>query len=537
MSSSNGTEYYLKSMNGIKAFDDGSGTVIEDDTITVKTIDCEMITADSFFTDSFNLELLNTTSILSITGNLTVDCDLTTTGTTYTDTISSQTGATGTIAIIGDLQAIKLKSDYIEVSSNISCLNCSADYTLNCITLQADYVNVSSLGNISANTLISPSGTLTIDGNIGATGSIETTGTIYAGCLDTNSITSSSPILNFGSSIGTSQIVYASEINTTVLNSNLSTDNISLYGDITTGALSLGAGQTSGILSLGTALDRTGEIQIGATGCNTVIRGPTHITSGKLTANGGIDTSGTITTSDLIVNNVIKTSKIQPPSLISQIEFFKDTTLPLFFTKFKFENTNITSTATSDIINLFTNLTSGAVNMCSNLIFKASSIASSGVGNIISLFNNLTTGTLNIGAGMTTGTLNIGNTTSGTNNAQGNIIMGNADNSSNTDNNGRVTINKLRVGINGSAYRCKIIGSNIGSGTSGVQSYTIPGAPTTLGNPIVFTQANAQMTTGYIWSVSIQITGVNTFQYWKRIQLGNATNNFTESFNYVAYWI
>ena len=56
MSSSNGTEYYLKSMNGIKVFDDGSGTVIEDDTITVKTIDCETITTNSFFTDSFNLE-------------------------------------------------------------------------------------------------------------------------------------------------------------------------------------------------------------------------------------------------------------------------------------------------------------------------------------------------------------------------------------------------------------------------------------------------------------------------------------------------
>ena len=119
MSSSQGTEYYLKSMNGIKVFDDGSGTVIEDDSITVKTIDCETITAGSFFTDTFNLEVLNTTSIASLTGNLSVNCDLTTTGIIYTDTISSQTGATGTIGIIGDLQAIKLKADYIEVSNNI----------------------------------------------------------------------------------------------------------------------------------------------------------------------------------------------------------------------------------------------------------------------------------------------------------------------------------------------------------------------------------------------------------------------------------
>jgi hypothetical protein len=94
----------------------------------------------------------------------------------------------------------------------------------------------------------------------------------------------------------------------------------------------------------------------------------------------------------------------------------------------------------------------------------------------------------------------------------------------------------LRVGP-GSSYRCKIIGQNIGSGTSGVQSYTIPGAPTTLGNPTVFANANAQMTTGYIRSVSIQVTGTNSFQYWKRLQLGNSTGNFTESFNFVAYWI
>ena len=56
MTSSQGTEYYLKSMNGIKVFDDGSGTVIEDDSITVKTIDCEIINAATFITDTFNLE-------------------------------------------------------------------------------------------------------------------------------------------------------------------------------------------------------------------------------------------------------------------------------------------------------------------------------------------------------------------------------------------------------------------------------------------------------------------------------------------------
>ena len=35
------------------------------------------------------------------------------------------------------------------------------------------------------------------------------------------------------------------------------------------------------------------------------------------------------------INN-LKTAIIEPPSLISQIEFYKDTELALFFTNFKF---------------------------------------------------------------------------------------------------------------------------------------------------------------------------------------------------------
>ena len=87
MTSSQGTEYYLKSMNGIKVFDDGSGTVIEDDSITVNTIDCAIINTDEFNTDTFNINTLST------------------------NTISSTTGATGTIQLIGDVQATKIKSE------------------------------------------------------------------------------------------------------------------------------------------------------------------------------------------------------------------------------------------------------------------------------------------------------------------------------------------------------------------------------------------------------------------------------------------
>ena len=89
MSSSNGTEYYLKSMNGIKSFDDGSGTVIEDDTITVANltstnITCETFTnTGTFYTPSFTANTVNTSFIDSALGNLTVSGDITTTGTIY----------------------------------------------------------------------------------------------------------------------------------------------------------------------------------------------------------------------------------------------------------------------------------------------------------------------------------------------------------------------------------------------------------------------------------------------------------------------
>jgi hypothetical protein len=434
MSSSNGTEYYLKSMNGIKVFDDGSGTVIEDDSITVKTIDCETITTNSFFTDSFNLDVLNTTSITSLTGNLTVNCDLTTTGTTKTNIISSLTGATGTIGLIGDVQATKIKSDYVEVLNNITCLNCSADNTLNCITLDADYVNVSSLGNISTNTIISPSGVLAL----GPTGQVN---------------------------IGSQYSFYGSNINgisdgttTYGIMNNITTANLRIGHSMVSGTIAIGNNKSSGDINIMNNVPSSGSINIGdnlngtinmcrnsTTGgninmCNafkfykdnidftnssssfnlfnnissttTINMGGTGTTKiGKLTVNTDMTASGTIT------GNIIKTSKIQPPSLISQIEFYKDSSLPVYFTNFKFLNKTIEALINSDIVELFNNITTGSVLMCNNLVIRSSSIASTAVADTITLFNNLTTGILNVGNGLTTGTLNLGGV--------GNVKVGN----------------------------------------------------------------------------------------------------------------
>ena len=87
MTSSQGTEYYLKSMNGIKAFDDGSGTIIEDDAITIATVNatdiyCENFSnTGTFFTTAFSANSIETSSITSALGNLTVNGDITTSAT------------------------------------------------------------------------------------------------------------------------------------------------------------------------------------------------------------------------------------------------------------------------------------------------------------------------------------------------------------------------------------------------------------------------------------------------------------------------
>jgi hypothetical protein len=77
--------------------------------------------------------------------------------------------------------------------------------------------------------------------------------------------------------------------------------------------------------------------------------------------------------------------------------------------KFIIKELSIASTSITDSVSLFNNLSGafGVVKMATNLLFKQSNILSSAVGDVINLFTNLTTGTLNIGTEITTGTLNL----------------------------------------------------------------------------------------------------------------------------------
>ena len=119
MTSSQGTEYYLKSMNGIKSFDDGSGTVIEDDSITVANLTSSFISCETFentgtfYTLEFSANTVSTSYINSALGNLTVSGDITTSGTIYA----------GNLGITGPMSAGSLTTNTITATSSTSNVN------------------------------------------------------------------------------------------------------------------------------------------------------------------------------------------------------------------------------------------------------------------------------------------------------------------------------------------------------------------------------------------------------------------------------
>jgi hypothetical protein len=111
MSSSQGTEYYLKSMNGIKVFDDGSGTVIEDDSITVDTITCSTLNTGTFGVTTLTADYA--TILNNITAqNIIVNDGLVGVNTT-TDNLTVNNGATLHNTTTADILTI---TNYIKTS-------------------------------------------------------------------------------------------------------------------------------------------------------------------------------------------------------------------------------------------------------------------------------------------------------------------------------------------------------------------------------------------------------------------------------------
>ena len=252
-----------------------------------------------------------------------------------------------------------------------------------------------------------------------------------------------------------------------------------------------------------------------------------------VTVNGGIDSSGTITA------GIIKNAVIQPPSLISQIEFYKDSALPLFFTNFKFLNNTIESSLATNNIDLF-KATTGQINI-GGLIIQGNSLAGTLINETINLFNNLTTGILNMGNSLIGGTISMGtaitggiinigtalqggavnignaNTPAGTNGgfvnigtgSKSTITIGNATDASTNVSRGCCRINKLVVNNSTKAIR-GMTGGLAGAGSgNGIVAFGF----TFVAIPIVI--ATIQGGTGQAYNVQISNITTTQFSYQK----------------------
>jgi len=181
-------------------------------------------------------------------------------------------------------------------------------------------------------------------------------------------------------------------------------------------------------------------------------------------------------------------------------------------------------------------------------------ISTSGTLDMIATAYNMGTSLLsatniNIGTVAKTTTTIFGTLTS--NNATGDIYIGNGTNNTAAVNTGICSINKLQVGNTttgngigtGTPYRCMIIGKAVGSTSAATGTITITGAPTTAGNPIVFAALNASSTT-LPYFIHTNATGTNTFTYYKVFYNTGASTIATsmpgatgETFNYIAIWL
>ena len=175
--------------------------------------------------------------------------------------------------------------------------------------------------------------------------------------------------------------------------------------------------------------------------------------------------------------------------------------MPLFFTNIKLQNTDITSTAINDTVNLFNNITTGALNIGNGLI-----------GGSISMGTAITGGNINIGTALQGGAVNIGNATTptGTNGGTVNlgtgskstITIGNATDASTNDSRGCCKIRKLQIG-SGQGLR----EMRFGTSSSGAVSFS-PSFPTGI-IPVVWVGGLQSALTNQVFSIQISnITNV-----------------------------
>jgi hypothetical protein len=481
-------------MNGIITFDDGSGTVIEDG----------VIITDSFSTANFNATNLSATDI-----------------------------QTGTLTATGNLNALSVTTDTIEATTSVGSkivniydnlgVNDSVNIGSDCATKLAGAVVIEpTVSNFYSNSmLVSPTYVKTNTLQSIATGDNPNLYTTTTGNLTLGS----SGKINLGNTINiTGNTIASTSISNTVnLFSNITTGTVNLLSGIrTSGALNI-ASNTSDLLN-------TAPVNIGGTNTSATVGDISRI---NLNLNGDTIWSNTNTLTSFRSNGINLATVVGVTGTIN-IGAEAGTT----------SNVNIGRSGASVITltGTTTALNATQVRIPNQLWFSATATPinidcpSAAIG--IDFFKPFRTGDVNICTLHQTGTIYVGNTTGTTDGALGNVVIGNSDNNLTTSDNGICQINKLKVGSNGTPYRCMIM-ETIGAGLGGDRTYTIPNAPTTFGNPIVVTSINVNSANAvYVYSVNSSVLNATQFRYRKRRWNGSLFDDAsTESINYVAYWL
>ena len=501
---------YAKSMNGIVSFDDGDGTTIEGSEINTETINCNTLTASSIiYTDFIDANTIGYTQCLSdVVFNATVSTNTAPVNNSslcnklYVDTVAG--GSTSILPLDNVFTGNSNTFNNLLITNNISPI------------LSTDVIKIGSAIQVTD---------LGIQAQAGGATNIELFKDITSG-----TVTTCNNLVLSGS------------------NYNCSGDNniIRLTEKLTTGVLRICNNLTSGAVYIADAALTSGSVNM----CGSFIFKPNSIASTGTTdiINLFNNISGTIGQINMAGKFVIKELSIASTSITDNVNLFNNLSgafgVVKMATNLLFKQSNILSSAVGDIINLFTNLTvgtlnigtgitGGTLNLATNITTGTLNIATGVMTGILNLGTGITTGTLNIGSDITTGDIFIGNTSGTTAGALGDITMGNGSNSNNTAGNGRVIINKLRIG-NSPILRNIRYGSVAGGSQSAVVNFS-PAFPS--GQvPFITGSIQANVTTN-IYGLTFSSVTNTSFRYMKSYITNTGSYNaaVTESFHYYAW--
>ena len=476
-----GNGSYIKSMNGIVSFDSG-GTIIEGGDISADVLNCNTINATGDI-DCNNLNAtLDITSSNAYSGSVYTNFIINNGNTDITvapPVIFSSTVKASFVPTTNDSLCNKLYVDNITAGSILSLAN---TFTGTSNTFN-NVINTSKIDSITPsntyNLLSSHTGSLNIgstasDVNIGSSAS-----NVYIGSSASN--------VTIGSSATPVRSVYVPLVGSDLCNKT--------YVD-------------TAVSSVSNLLPTT-NVWTGTSNTfnNTIFLGPS--TSPQLS----------ISDDSIATNNPALDLGLGDGVVTGSIEIGKDMTTGsvklnnnfIFFSDSATSTVFFNTLAVDDIFEFLGNLTTGSISMA----------------------NEITTGSIDIGKRMTTGYIMIGNTTGTTAGALGDIIMGNGANNNNTANNGRVTINKLRIGTSPILRNIRY-----GSVAGGSTTNTVNFSPAFPSGQVPFIVGNIQSSsTTQVFSLVFSSVGITSFRYTK-IQtagaggVGGAT---TEGFYYYAW--